>query len=261
MSATLVDVFQGEWIKRRRSFATLAVIGGSLFTPAIVTLVRLLHPRALPPLYASNTFWPDLWRACWESMAVFFLPLAAILATSLITQIEFRCNAWKQVHTLPVRPTYVFFAKLGVILLMMVEFLVLFSAGVYLCGMLPSWVVPGVAAPRGSFWSLPLLRDSAIYFTHSLPIVAAQYALALRNHNVLVPIGAGFLAWVGGLAAVSSRIALWWPYSYTTIEYVRHTPKGKHFAAFDVLPWFSLAAFALFTILAYTLFVTKREKG
>ena len=39
------------------------------------------------------------------------------------------------------------------------------------------------------------------------------------------------MAWVGALGTLSTRFAIWWPYSYTTINYVKDTPKGARFAA------------------------------
>lgn len=259
--SSFVNAFRGEWLKRKRSFASSLVLGGSLFTPAVVCAIRLIHYRGLPRLYATDAFWQTMWRDCWESMAIFFLPLGAILATSLITQIEYKSNAWKQVHTLPVSMATVFLSKLAVILLMMVQFLVLFALGVYASAMLPVLLVPGVPVPKGSFWALPILKDSAAYFADSLPIVGAQYLIALRASNFLVPLGIGFMAWIGAVAAVSSRLAIWWPYSYTIIDYIKDRPKGSIFAAQHQLHWFAVIAFVLTTVVAYAMFVTKAEKG
>lgn len=261
MTATFLYACHSEWLKRKRSFASSMVIAGSLFTPAIVATVRLIHYRTLPAVYAADTFWLNMWRSCWESMAIFFLPLGAILATSLIAQIEFKSNAWKQVHTLPMSTAVIFLSKLGVILVMLIQFLFLFNLGIYVSGMLPALVVPGVPHPRGSFWTLPLLRENAFYFLDCLPIIAAQYLLALRIPNALVPIGIGFMAWVGALAAVSSKVAIWWPYGYTMIHYLKDKPKGAHFAAYTQLHWLAATSFLLLTVVSYVMFVTKAEKG
>lgn len=258
---TFLRAFHCEWLKRKRSFASALVIAASLFTPAIVAAVRLIRHDGLPKIYAADAFWQTLWRSCWESMAVFFLPLGAIMATSLVTQIEFKSNAWKQVRTLPLSAAAVFTAKLCVILVMMVEFLLLFSAGVYVSGMLPALLVPGVPSPKGTFLALPLLKENALYFLNVLPIVAAQYLMALRSNNVLVPIGIGFMAWVGALAAVSSKLAIWWPYSYTTVKYLSATPKGAHFATHGELHWLAAMFFLLLTLVSFVMFVTQREKG
>jgi hypothetical protein len=253
--------FYSAWLNRKRSFASALVIAGALFTPAIITAVRLIYYKNLPGIYAADAFWKNHWQSSWESMAVFFLPLGAMLATSMILQIEFKSNAWKQVHTLPVSTAVIFLSKLAVILVMLVEFLILFNVGIYISGMLPSILVPGVAHPKGSFFALPLLRENALYFVAALPIVGAQYLMALRSNNVLVPIGIGFMAWVGALAAVQSRFAIWWPYDYTIIHYVRDHPKGAHFASYTQLPWVAFGSFLILTIVSYGLFVTKSERG
>jgi hypothetical protein len=127
--------------------------------------------------------------------------------------------------------------------------------------MIPALLVPGVPHPKGTFTSLPLLRENALYFIDCLPIIGAQYLMALRSNNVLIPIGIGFLAWVGALAAVSSKVAIWWPYSYTIIHYISDKPKGAHFASNHQLHWIAAIAFVVLTIISYALFVTKRERG
>jgi hypothetical protein len=78
---------------------------------------------------------------------------------------------------------------------------------------------------------------------------------------VLVPIGIGFTAWVAALAAVSSRIAIWWPYSYTIVQYLRDKPKGAPFASDTHLHWLAIAFFVAITVTSYALFVTRDEKG
>ena len=256
-----VHAFHSEWLKRRRSFASWFVVVGSLFTPVVVATARLLRPRALPAVYSAETFWPAMWQACWESMAIFFLPLGAILATSLITQIEFKSNAWKQVHALPLRTGVIFLSKLAVILVMLIQFLILFTAGIYVSAMIPYLLVPGVPHPKGTFLSLPLLRENAQYFLGCLPVIAAQYLMALRSHNALVPIGIGFMAWVGALASLSSPVAIWWPYNYTIIHYLHDKPKGAQFASHSELPWLAAGYFVVLTIVSYVLFVTRKEKG
>lgn len=256
-----VHAFQSEWLKRKRSFASSLVIGGSLFAPLIVVIIRLIHYRGLPAVYAADPYWFDMWRSCWESMAIFFLPLGAIMATSLMTQLEFKSNAWKQLHALPLSRAAIFFSKLAVILVLLLEFLLLFNLAIYVSAMIPPILFASVPQPKGSFFALPLFRENALYFIDCLPIVGAQYLVALRTNNVLIPIGVGFMAWVGALAAVTSKVALWWPYSYTIIHYLIGTPKGTKFAAFPKFHWLAVLAFVLLTIVSYAAFITNREKG
>ena len=106
--------FQSEWLKLKRSLALWVVIIGAFFVPVIVITARIVHYPKLPALYAAPAFWTALWHSLWESMAIFLLPLGTILTTALVAQIEYKNNAWKQLHTLPLTRTTIFFSKLSV---------------------------------------------------------------------------------------------------------------------------------------------------
>jgi hypothetical protein len=180
MRSVFVDAFCCEWLKKRRSLGAWLIVIGAFFTPAIIIVVRLIRHAQLPALYAAPGFWTSLWRSSWESMAIFFVPMAAILATSLVVQIEVRNNAWKQVHALPLESITIFFAKLAVIVLMLAQFFVLFGLGIYLAALLPWLLVGGVPYPSAPLPLREFLADTAIYFIDCLPIVAAQYLVSLR---------------------------------------------------------------------------------
>ncbi len=255
------DVFCCEWLKSRRGLGAWLIIVGAFFTPTIVIAVRLLRPASLPALYADPAFWTSLWRSSWESMAIFFLPMAAILATSLVVQMEVRSNAWKQVHALPLEPLTIYLAKFAVIVLMMVQFFLLFDVGIYLSGLLPALLVRGVPFPPAPLPFGNFLIDTAGYFVDCLPIVAAQYLMSLRFNNFLAPIGLGFLAWVGALAALSWQHADFVPYTYTMLDYLKDHQASRLSAPTANLHAFAIAWFALFIGAGYLLFVTKKQKG
>src|SRR4051812_30475363 len=147
MSGGFARAFQSEWLKRKRSLASWLVVAGSFFTPTIVIVARLINHERLYQVYSADGFWKELWKSSWESMAIFFLPMGAVLATSLITQLEFKNNAWKQVHALPLSLTAIFFSKLAVAVVMLVQFFVLFNLGVYLSAVAPYLLVSGVPFP------------------------------------------------------------------------------------------------------------------
>lgn len=257
----LVHSLQGEWLKTKRSLGAWLIIVGSLFTPAIVIVARLIHHSQLQALYSMADFWKLLWKNSWESMAVFFLPMAAILVTSLITQIEYRNNAWKQVHTLPLSPATIFFSKLLVILVLMSVFLVLFDVGVYLSAAVPWLLVRNVPYPRAPLPLSAFMADTGSYMIACLPIVAAQYLLSLRFKNFLTPIGVGFMTWVAALAALSWKFGYLVPYAYTMLTYLKDNPKQGVGARMVPLQWVSLGYTLLFTVGGYVLFVTNRQKG
>jgi lantibiotic transport system permease protein len=138
MIATFLAGVRSEWLKQRRSLGAWLVLGGGLFIPGIITAVRLLRPAGLPQLYRAPGFWERLWTQSWESMAVMILPLVVMLAASLIVQIEYRNNTWKQVHATPQPLATIFLAKLVMILKLVVQLLFWFNAGIYLAGIVPA---------------------------------------------------------------------------------------------------------------------------
>lgn len=257
---TFVRAFKGEWLKTRHSLAGWLVLGGSLFTPLAIIVARLVHHRRLEPIYSAEDFWPHLWQDAWQSMAIFFLPLFAIMVTSLITQIEHRNNAWKQVHTLPLGLGAIFVSKLGVIMLLIVQFFVLFNLGIWLSAIIPYQLTAAVPYPQGAIPFGDFLRDNARYFVDCLPIIAVQYLLGLRFRNFLVPLGVGFLMWIGALAALPWKFGYLIPYTYSMLDYLKHDP-GKAFIPTIDTHLFALGYAVAFIMAAYVLFRAMKERG
>jgi len=260
MSA-FVAAFVHEWRKTRRSAALWLVVAGALFTPAIVTVARLIAPAKLPALYATGDFWSSHWKSSWESMAIFLLPMAAILATSLVVQIEYRNNAWKQVRTLPLGQATLFFAKLAVVLVLIALFLVLFDAAIWLSALVPWLMIDGVPWPGSALPLATFIEETALYFIDALPIVAATYLLGLQSRNFLVPIGVGFLLWVAALAALSSPFGVWVPYAYTLLNYLQLKPSARAVAVTHDIHSLAVAYAIVFTGIAYATFALQRRKG
>jgi hypothetical protein len=194
-------------------------------------------------------------------MAIFFLPMGAVLATSLVTQLEFKNNAWKQIHALPLSLTTIFFSKLAVVILMLGQFFVLFNFAIYVSAVVPSLLVSGVPYPKSPIPLAEFLTDDVFYFLDCLPIVAAQYLLSLRFRNFLVPVGVGLMTWVGALASLSWKFGFAIPYTYPMLHYLKND--GGRKAAIppvNIHAW-ALGYFLFFTVIGFCLFVTKREKG
>ncbi len=205
MIASPWPVLRAEWLKQRRSLAGWLILAGGLFTPLIIFAVRLRQNRGLPTLYASSGFWEKHWTQSWESITIMILPMMGILITALVAQIEFRNNTWKQVHASPLRPAAVFFAKLAVILAMLLQLFVVLNAGVYLSAVLPALLLghaqPADPVPAGLF-----LARNLRFFVDCLPVVALQYALALHFRNFMVPVGAGIGVWILTIGMFNTRV-------------------------------------------------------
>jgi hypothetical protein len=261
MTVDFINSFQSEWLKIKRSLAFWMVIIGGFFTPSIIIIARLVRYTSLQEIYSSQNFWNALWKSSWESVAVFFLPLGAILSTSLIAQLEYKNNTWKQLHTLPINYTTIFFSKLAVILILMAQFLVLFNIGIYLAGIIPYLLVSGTPYPAQPLPYQIFAQENLLYFVDALPIVALQYLIALRFKNFLVPVGLGFVFWVGALGALSWKFGYLIPYTYPMYYYLKDAEKTR-----AIMPDVSIHVlagiyFVVITGVSYVLYITRKEKG
>ena len=247
--------YASEWIKKKRSAADFLVIAGGFFVPFIVLLARFNNFNGLPAANASPQVWHMLFMQCWKVMALFFLPMGVILASSLVTQLEFKNNAWKQLCTTPQTFTNIYFTKLAVILTMMLQFLLIFNVGIYLTGVIPV-VFSGVPYPVQPFPFSYMLATSGAYFACCLPVIALQYLLSLQCKNFLIPVGVGLAVYVAALFSLNWRYSYIVPYSYSALNF---------FAAENNRPttvkWLSTAYFIVFITAGYILYISKKEKG
>jgi len=255
MQIALVNSFVGEWIKKRRSAASWLTITGGFFIPAIVLISRFDNFKGLAAANASPQLWEGIYGRCWQFMAFFFLPMGIILASSLITQLEFKNNTWKQLHTTPQSLTTIYFAKLGVIVTMMVQFFILFNIGIYLAAVIPA-VFKGVPYPVEPMPVKAILNINGQYFISSLPIIALQYLISLQFKNFLVPVGAGLAMYVAAMFATGWRFGYILPYSYCALTFLA----AKKTLSVNIQAW-ALVYFIVFTIAGYILYITKKVKG
>lgn len=250
-----------EWLKTRRSMASWLVIAGGALVPAILLAVRLRQRNSLPEMYQSEIFWEEIWNNAWESLVVMFLPLGAIVLTSLVTQVEHRYGAWKQVHATPQRDLAIFSAKLLVVLAMLAQAFVILLAGLWAVGFAPPFLYAELLLPFEPFPLGAFMRRSLDFFADALPIVGLQLLFSLRSRNVLVPVGFGIGIWTVAIAALSWRLNGLLLYSFPAIDFFNETGTAVGHGLPFPTPAVALVAFAITTIAAFTVFTLKRDRG
>jgi lantibiotic transport system permease protein len=261
MTIAFIDSFRSEWLKTRRSLAAWLVIAGGFFTPVLIIIVRLVHHDKLHILYSSDDFWTLLWKNSWESMAIFLLPMGIILSTSLITQLEYKNNTWKQLHTLPLGLTTIFFSKLAVILFMMFQFFVCFNIGIYLAALVPYLAISGVSYPTAVLPYLGFLKEDTLFFIDCLPVIALQYLISLKYKNFLVPVGTGFLLWILALASLKWKYGYLIPYTYCMYNYLKDSDGGRAIQPEINFHYLAVGYFLIITVISYIFYITRRDKG
>lgn len=251
---------QSEWIKTRRSTASWLVIIGAFFIPLIMVAMRLIKYKQLPAIYKSADFWERTFVQNWQVMAFFLLPMGVILATSLITQLEYRNNTWKQLHTTPHRYSTIFFAKLTVIILMMLQFFVLFNIGIYLSAAIPALLIKGIPLPLKSFPYLFFLNTNAKFFVDCLPIIALQYLVSLQFKNFLVPLGFGIALLGAATFAVSWQYGYIIPYTYCLFNFFQMSAIKETAVVWVNIHWIAFGYFVVGIIVSYILYINKSDK-
>jgi hypothetical protein len=232
---------------------------GALFIPILMFIVRIYRSGLIAGEVVQADFWETQFINAWQAMSIFFLPMGVVLATSLIAQIEFRNNSWKQLHTTPQPLTVIFFAKLSVILAMMLQLFVLFNIGIYLVGVIPGFFY-GAPYPTESFPFGYFIEKSMFSFITCLPIVALQYLLSLQFKNFLIPLSAGLGLQVASLLATNWKYGYTIPYTYSPLNFFML--KGFMQPQEGVnIHWWATAYFVFFTAISYGLYMYQKEKG
>jgi hypothetical protein len=249
-----------EWLKRRRSLTTWLVAGSAGFAPTIILLSRFRRPNVVPAVYADARFWELLWRQACESLAVLILPLAVMLLVSLITQIEDRNNAWKQVHAAPLPLPVIYLAKLTVILVLVAALILLHTAAIYAAAVVPAVVLPNVSWPGQPFPLLAFVTRDVDFFIDTLPIVAIQYGLALRFRTFVAPLAIGMAMWILSIGTISWSYNYLIPYSYAALDYLM--VEYRRTLPLPASPRVIAAAcFFVFTVAGYVVYASRRDKG
>jgi CubicO group peptidase (beta-lactamase class C family) len=247
---------QSEWIKRRRSAVSWLTLIGGFFIPAIILISRIIYHSQTVMGNSTDGIWMKLFNQCWQYMSVFILPMGITLAASLITQIEYRNNSWKQVFASPQSVSAIFWAKYVVVFAILFQFFILFTIGVYFTGLVPSVVYSDVPYPKEAFPFSLFLSSSCRFFIDCLPILALQYLLSIHIKNFMVSIGIGFVLVVASLIAVGWKYGYLVPYSYGSLQYLRADNKidaGIHIQSL------AITYFMFFTIVNYLLFLSRYQ--
>lgn len=253
----LINSIKSEWLKTRKSAAAWLCVIGGLFIPLIFLIGFIYNKETLAMYGEGENVWTQHFYQVWQVMVIFLLPMGLVLSTSLITQMEFRNNTWKQLHTTPQKYSTIFSAKFIVILGMTLQFFIYFNVGFILSGIIPSLLfdrgLPDVVFPFEQFF----LSNGKIFLT-CLPILALQFLISLRFKNFLVPIGVGIVLLVGTLIVVGNwEHAYISPYSYGSLTVMGSAETLEKTNIY----WLSILYFAVFMIASFVLYTNKSEKG
>ena len=249
---------RAELLKTKRTAVIWLIILGALFLPAIFFMMYYFKPEVFIPMMK-----PDPWKSHfirgWQSLSAFLLPMFIILVCSLIPQIEFKNNTWKQVFVTPQPYSTIFFSKLLTIHLMIISCFILFT--IFMIG---SAVAVNMANKSFPFFDHRIDVESLLKmifktYLSVLGISAIQYWISLRFKNFITPIGIGL-----GLLITSLIIMQWEhiykvPYAYPVLTLNSLILKPGRLIENHELN--SIGYFIVFTLIAFVDLKYRQEKG
>lgn len=253
---------KAELIKTRRSASFWLSLLGSAVIPVIFFLIYVLKPEKNYARFEAKP-WEMHFVQGYQAFAAFLLPMFVILICSLIPQIEFKNNTWKQVFASPQSTGNIFFSKYASILMMIIFLFIMFNVLMVLSGVIPNLFFSKYTFLERSIDWETLLKLNLKTFVSLMGIVSIQYWLGLRFKNFIVPIGIGL-----GLLITSMILAPWehvdkLPYAFPFLTFM-NVSQSKTELVGPLLrnhELNSIGYFALFTLIAFLDLRFRKERG
>jgi len=257
--STFIQSIKSDLIKSKRSSAFWLSLIGAFFIPAIFFLMYTLKPEPfLKGLTEGGSPWFTHYNRGWQSLSAFLLPMFVILTCSLIVQIEFKNNAWKQVFASPQSLASIYFSKLVSIHGMILFTIVLFNLFMLLTAVFTNLVNNKFPFFSHSFPILGILKLSFKTYISILAIISIQYWLSMRIKNFIAPIAIGL-----GLLITSIIIIQWEhvdkvPYAFPMITFLKGSPTGSLILKHE---WYSIVIFIVLTAAGLWDLKNRKERG
>lgn len=185
----------------------------------VVSAIFVLTVSANDPLHPAHP-WTAIFNEEFKSLNLLVLPMFTILVCTLLPQIEYRSNAWKQVLASPQKLMQLYFSKFFVVQLLILMFLFLFLLSAVFCTVLNGWANPSLQLFTYSpDWHL-LGQYAVRTYLSVLSVSVIQFILGLTMKNFIAPIATGFILWMLGnllLFEMHSALANFFPYSFSAM--------------------------------------------
>ena len=215
----LIKVIKAELLKSKRSAAVRLTLIGSAFIPFVFLIMYVFKPDHFIASVSPNP-WIEHYVGGFQSGAVFLLPMFIILITSLMTQIETRNNAWKQVFASPVSITSVILAKFIIVQAIIISCFILFDVYMGLSAVAANLINPGY-----NFLSTHIDMNAVLMYTlkiylATLAISAIQFWISLRFKNYILPLGIGMALLITGMIVMRWEYIYLYPYAYPMLSFM-----------------------------------------
>jgi lantibiotic transport system permease protein len=253
----LLISLRSERAKTKRTAALYFTLAAAAFSP-LMSMLDLIFD-GVEGDHKKDIF-NELFTTKFMMTGAVILPWFIILACTLLPQIEYKNNTWKQVLTSPQTRANVFLAKfinvhLLIFLFLLTNKLLMLVGAVILHFMEPSLNVLSQPLDRPAILTTVLNSYLALF-----ALSAIQFWLGLRFRNFIAPIAIGISLWFVGsvlVLQVKSPLAEYFPYSY---HMYASFPEFKN-KDISMIHWASAVYSVLFLVTGFLSFKKRRMNG
>jgi len=206
---------RSEMLKTKRTaswyFVTIIAIA--------VSAIFVLTVSANDPSNKAN-LWTAIYTEEFKSLNLLVLPMFTILVCTLLPQIEYRNNTWKQVLASPQKFMQIYLSKFLVVQLLLLLFLFVFLVSAAVCTLLSGTLNPSLQLFDYSPDWPSLAQCTVRTYLSLLSLSVIQFVLGLTMKNFIAPIATGFVLWLVGnllLFEMHSTLANIFPYSFSAM--------------------------------------------
>jgi len=212
---SLLIALRSELLKTSRTASFYLALIGAAFGPTLYLFNVLLDEDELDAIGKDPL--NALFNILSEMNGVALFPLFIILICTLLPQIEYKNNTWKQVFSSPQAKVNVFFAKFMNVQLLMLVFLVATHLFMFLAIVAINFIKPDLGIFKHPFDESIVIANAANAYFMLLGVCAIQFWMGLHFRNFIVPIGIGLALWlIGTIIAIQidSSLVNYFPYSF-----------------------------------------------
>ncbi len=225
---------RSEILKTRRTAAFYFTIVGA----AIVPVVYLINVLSGDIDSTKTDPFNAMFKLAAQMNGFVFFPFYVVLICTLLPQIEFKNNTWKQLFASPQTKQQIFIAKFITIQLLLILFLITNIVLMFFAAIIGHFAMPELDLLNQPLSIHTIMVNAANTYICVFAICTVQFWLGLRSRNFLIPIGVGLVLWLVGILMVfeyKSVLAKYYPYSFNIFAV---SPNLKH--QLNSVEWVSL---------------------
>ncbi len=210
----LLITLRSEILKSKRTASFYLTIIAAALIPFIFVLDVMFD--GISAEHKKDPF-NAIFREGFINTGFVIFPLFVILISTLLPQIEFRNNAWKQVLASPQTKLNVFMSKYLNIHLLIVVFLVAHNIFMFVAAIAMHFIDPTLNLLNQPLDVYTVVANNLNTYVTLLAVGVIQFWVGLRFRNFILPIGIGFALWfMGTLMALELHwsMADYFPHSF-----------------------------------------------